>query len=175
MPLEVTGDHLLFVRHGTIDKMSVKMIPASAVKVGDLLVAPQHQGLSNAVTVTSVSIVTREGLYSPFTTTGTIMVNGVAASNYIALPQTFQDAMSYEHQHWLQHMAYMPYRFYCGIFGCNDEAYDEKTGLSGAVTMWLPVVYFVEAVLPWSAHIVAAFLVHIVWKHQLRKLLMVKN
>jgi hypothetical protein len=161
-PLEITGDHLLFVQEG---HRNLKILPACEIKVGDLLVAPKElQGESDGVKVTAITMVHREGLYSPFTTTGSMAVNGVVASNYIALSPVFQDVMSYEQQHWLQHLAYMPYRFYCGMSGCNVETYDEVTGLSGAVMMWLPLLHFVEAIFPWMAHIVASAVAYIAWK-----------
>ena len=175
-PLEITGDHMLFVKQGGLgENTNVKILPTSAVKVGDLLVAPapqQHQKQSTSsnavVKVTAITTVQREGLYAPFTTTGSIVVNGVTASNYIALSPAFQAAMSFESQHWLQHLAYLPYRLYCGTAGCQNETYHGETGLSGAVAMWLPFLHWVEAFLSWSlsAHGLAATLVYLVWKQQ---------
>ena len=173
-PLEITGDHLLFAKQGVIGEYTKpKILPASAVKVGDLLVAPpqhQQQGSSSddVVKVTAITTVQREGLYAPFTTTGDIVVNGVSASNYIALPTTFQAVTSFELQHWLQHLAYLPYRLYYGTAGCQNETYHGETGLSGAVTMWLPLLHLVESSLSWSwsAHGVSAALVYLVWKLQ---------
>jgi len=160
-PLEITGDHLLYVVN--TEKENAKLISASSVRVGDLLAVPQG---SKAATVTSITTVERQGLYSPFTTTGNIVVNGAVASNYIALPAVFQDVTSFEQQHWLQHVAYTPYRLYCGTAGCQDEAYDEVTGLSGAVMIWLPLLHFWESVLPWAAHVLAAGLGYLIWKKQ---------
>ena len=76
--------------------------------------------------------------------------------------------MSFESQHWLQHLAYLPYRLYCGTAGCQNETYHGETGLSGAVTMWFPLLHLVEASLSWSwsAHGVAAALIYLVWKQQ---------
>ena len=159
--MEITGDHLLSVHDG---QMNIKILPACEIKVGDLLVAPkEQQGSSVGIKVIAITKVHREGLYSPFTTTGSIAVNGVVASNYIALSPAFQAVMSYEQQHWLQHLAYMPYRFYCGMAGCHVETYDEVTGLSRAVMMWLPLLHFVEAVLPWMAHLMASVVAYIAW------------
>ena len=168
-PLEITADHMLYVMpdgHG-----KAQMIPARAVKVGDMLVAPSSSTTAAAVTVkvTSITHVQREGLYAPATTTGTIVVNGVVASNYIALPAAFAVLASFDRQHWLQHMAYAPYRLYCGATGCPNETYDSVTGLSPAVMAWLPVLYMFEWTLVWSSHLVAAVLgygVLLVWKKQ---------
>jgi hypothetical protein len=75
------------------------------------------------------------------------VANGLAASCYIALPPALQDMMSFEQQHFVQHLAYTPYRLYCGALNCRDETYDEATGLSKAVMMWLPLLYVVELAL----------------------------
>jgi len=164
-PLEITGDHLLWVKD---EKSHTKMLPARTVTVGDLLVTPPGAMMA-ATTITSITTVERQGLYSPFTTAGNLVVNGVVASNYIALPAAFHTVASIEQQHWLQHVAYAPHRLYCGASGCQDETYDEMTGLSMAVVVWLPLLRFLEYVLPWVAHAIAASLGHWIWKIQQNK------
>ena len=164
-PLEITSDHLLYVVSDGQDK--AQMRPASAVQVGDALVT--SAGVTTTMKITAISKVQREGIYAPVTKTGTIVVNGVVASNYIALPAALQSVTSFDIQHWLQHMAYSPYRFYCGATGCRDEKFDPVTGMSPAVMAWLPVLHAVEWTLIWSNHLVVGalgFYFLLVWKRQ---------
>jgi len=142
--LEITSDHMLYV-YQQLSGTRV-LIPAGLVKVGDRLVGgteQQEQCGSEGQVVESIQKIKRRGAYAPFTVAGDIMVNGVVASNFIALPF---ESLSFVQQHWLQYAAYTPYRFYCTLIaGCVNESYDEATGLAKAVTMWLPVLHFLEA------------------------------
>ena len=140
-PLEVTADHILYVFSDKTKKTT--LLRAGNVQIGDSLVT--EQGLP--VQVTSVRTVEQSGVYAPYTVTGDIVVNGVAASIYVALPLVFQEAnFSFQQQHWVQHMALAPHRIYCSASGgCHDETYDETTGLSKAVMMWLPLLDWFQA------------------------------
>jgi len=141
--LEITADHMLFKYSDPTDAKKVVLVRAGDVKVGDLLVAPQA-----IAKVTSISKVERQGLYAPFTGTGSIMVDGVVASSKISLPEAFQAILSYEQQQWLQHTALLPHRLICGESGCKNETYDEETGLAKAVLMcWLPLLHMFEWIL----------------------------
>jgi len=155
------------------------LIPAATVKTGDLLVTSKQ---ADPTEVLSIRKVQRRGVYAPLTLTGDIIVSGVAASNFVALPGTFQKYMSFDSQHWLQHVAFMPYRFYCAAFGCEEETYDEKTGLSKAAMFWMPILKVMESfsfaiplfayivILPaqWAvfnlAHLTAAMFGYFAWK-----------
>jgi len=134
-PLEVTADHMLYVD-------AVGLLPAGKIKVGDYLVTSKQQAYP--AEVISVKMVQRHGIYSPFTVSGEIIVNGIAASNYVALPPTFQFQFSFEDQHWLQHTSFTPYRAFCNLLGCDGETYNETTGLSHAVMFWMPLLQWIE-------------------------------
>eukprot|EP00547_Thalassionema_nitzschioides_P004427 CAMPEP_0194201202 /NCGR_PEP_ID=MMETSP0156-20130528/1530_1 /TAXON_ID=33649 /ORGANISM="Thalassionema nitzschioides, Strain L26-B" /LENGTH=1078 /DNA_ID=CAMNT_0038926333 /DNA_START=277 /DNA_END=3510 /DNA_ORIENTATION=+ len=67
--LELTSDHLLWLKGG--------FIPASLVKVGDIL--------SNGEAIVKRQMVQRRGVYAPFTSSGTIVVNDVVCSTYITM------------------------------------------------------------------------------------------
>ena len=136
-PLEITSDHMLYLLDEDRKK---KLLPARYVKTDDLLVTAE----GSAVRVVSVDKVQRRGIYAPFTVTGDIVVNGIAASNYIALPSAFQTLLSFEQQHWIQHAAYVPYRLYCLVLGCR-ETRDEATGLSVGIVMWIPLLRWLES------------------------------
>lgn len=114
--------------------------PAGQVKMGDLLAT--QQGLLPA-RVKSIHEMTRCGAYPPFAAKGDIAVDGIIASNYMSLPLAFQDLVSFE-QHLRQHAAYA-YRLYCRLVGCMDDTYNKATGLSNAVTMWLPILHWLES------------------------------
>ena len=117
-PLEITADHLVLVD-------SLGFVPAGQVKPGDRLVSTSTMtsttsDTGTAVVVLSVHKVQRHGMYAPFTTSGTIVVNGLIASNYIALPPVFQSHISFGEQHAWQHVAYTPYRVYCSwVVNCR--------------------------------------------------------
>jgi hypothetical protein len=75
-PLEMTGDHLLFVG----DKENP--IRVDSLRVGDLLI---RDGYSDYAVVSGIKKAKKTGLYAPLTPEGTIVVNGVVASSYIAI------------------------------------------------------------------------------------------
>ena len=149
-PIEITPDHLLYMRSNENDKVG-SIVPAGHVKVGDFLVTAVQPEVSRAQgIVRSIRVVQRQGMYAPFTETGNLMVSGVAASSYLALPTVWQRVVSFDGQHRVQHAAYRPYQFYCRFLapdGCADETYDEATGLTKAVTFWLPLLHGVEWIL----------------------------
>lgn len=137
--LEITANHMLYVFKETT-KTGI-LLPAGEVRVGDMLVS--QRGLAALATVHSVGTVYRSGIYAPFTANGKIAVGGVIASNYVALPCAFHGVLTYQQQHWMQHVIFTPYRLYCGFVGCNDETYGEF-GFSRAVEVWLPVLHWLE-------------------------------
>lgn len=132
--IELSKDHMLFVEH------SEAPIPAVAVKVGDVL-----RGDDGAVE--SIHHVVRKGVFSPFTPSGTILVNGVAASTFISLQEEssvlkigFATPLTFQ---WLAHSLEAPHRIYCRLVGgCTTERYN-KDGVSVWVaeplvwTQWL--------------------------------------
>jgi hypothetical protein len=74
--VELSPDHLIFVRE--------RAVPASTIKVGDVLADGKT---SNNVEVRSIKRISRQGAYAPFTTSGTIVVNGILASTYVSLQE----------------------------------------------------------------------------------------
>lgn len=105
--LELSEDHMLFIQ-------GRGFIPASMVKVGDRFDV-------NAGAVEAIHLVVRQGVYAPFTTSGTLLANGVLSSSYVAfqgsdklmlgsyeLPISFQ---------WLAHSFLAPFRIWRVSFG----------------------------------------------------------
>merc|ERR1712176_74063 len=64
-PLEMTGEHLVFVDGKT------NPVRADSIKVGDILLKAAED--KNAV-VEKIELVTRNGIYNPLTSSGTIQV-----------------------------------------------------------------------------------------------------
>ena len=186
LSLEITKGHMLYVLHHHSTSNKALPVPAGDVKVGDVLVSAP--GLAHQV-VTSIRSVSRRGAYAPFTVTGDVVVNGVVASNYIALPEVFQAHVSYKQQHWMQHAALQPIRAFCGVLGCENETYDEATGYSKPVSLWMLILHWAHKIhspvcmsgflylfaLPtlWlflnMTHLVAAMLGYYVWKKTANK------
>lgn len=124
--LEISGNHMLYVNGS--------LAPALSVKIGDILVSSSG---SDAVVKSVRTLTGVKGIYAPHTVDGTLVVNGVVASNYVALPAL--DGTSFEFQATLQHAAMSPYRLYCSLVGCQNESYNTN-GLPVAVNVWIPVL-----------------------------------
>lgn len=126
--IEISVEHMLFIQEDTA--LPAKAVPAGSIKVGDYLVT--EQGLSQVLLI--LNIKTR-GAFAPLTTSGTIVVDGVLASNYVSrdwLPDTITGQVL----HWLQHGAVLPYRLFCKTVGCENETYDKSMGFSPWVQFW---------------------------------------
>jgi len=111
VPLEVSAEHLLFLEGRN------NPVRADSIRVGDNL-----QGASNAKKVAKIGKIKRKGIYAPLTVSGTLVVNGVVASNYASL---IQDTMSaeggwvvellQENMHRYIHQGMSPFRLYCSL------------------------------------------------------------
>ena len=127
-PLEITPNHLLFVA------MPTRSIPAGDLRVGDAVFIQEEVPLPSSPSsplrtfvVTNIELVERNGVYGPFTASGTIVVNGVVASTY----SSFQDTASFSLAgmdtglsfHWVSHIVMAPHRQFCAWFDCSDEQY----------------------------------------------------
>lgn len=116
--------------HHMVITINKGIIPALLVEIGDQLV--DGQGESDSVV--SISRTLRQGLFAPFTPSGKIVVNGIIASNYVALQNSKffligSTVTPFTHQ-WLAHTFTAPFRFYCKyISHCTNEEYMED-GLS---------------------------------------------
>lgn len=83
LKLEVSKDHMVAVEGGRI-------IPSSMIQIGDKLLTAS----GDLASVKTIKTVTHRGTYAPFTESGSIVVNGVVASNYISFqsPEYFHIA-----------------------------------------------------------------------------------
>eukprot|EP00540_Astrosyne_radiata_P016744 CAMPEP_0116835804 /NCGR_PEP_ID=MMETSP0418-20121206/7744_1 /TAXON_ID=1158023 /ORGANISM="Astrosyne radiata, Strain 13vi08-1A" /LENGTH=651 /DNA_ID=CAMNT_0004465503 /DNA_START=1 /DNA_END=1956 /DNA_ORIENTATION=- len=144
-PLEISSDHMVFTE-------GYRSIPAANVQVGDkLILGSDSLALAKVLAIKNA---VRKGSYAPFTESGTIVVNGILASSFVA----FQEK---EHLHigevatplpyqWLAHTFEAPHRMMCAIGFCKETYTTEGVSrwVDGPlkVSQWMlrqhPVVHF---------------------------------
>jgi hypothetical protein len=121
LKLELSREHMLFVegRHA---------VPASSIKIGD---AVELSSAGEYATVQSVRSISREGVFAPFTPSGTIVVNGFKCSAFIALQESetlwigsMNTRMTF---HFLSRVFEAPHRTWCRYYStCKMERYTES-------------------------------------------------
>ena len=118
-PLELTPGHLLFKAQDNAP------VPAWSIKVGDVL-----RMVDGPSKVTFIREISRKGLFNPLTLSGSIVVDGVVASNHNEMPGfQGQDAgwfyigpLKVVHWHFLTHFVFAPHRVVCGrIMNCHES------------------------------------------------------
>ena len=121
-PLKISHDHMIL-------SGGEHWVPAATLRVGDTLT----KGDGGVVVVTKIlQDVTQKGIFAPFTTSGSIVVNDIVASNFIAFqgseylqigdfatPFTFQ---------WLSHSFESGHHLACssGFVDCDQETYTDS-------------------------------------------------
>ena len=126
-PLELSKDHMLFVQNHSVKKS----VPASLVQTGDSLV----MGSGPVAEVQHTKTVVRRGAYAPFTASGTIVVNGVMASNYVSLQEDSDvlviGGIKIFSMQWLAYLSQAPHRLVCSLNWsfCQNETYT-NSGIS---------------------------------------------
>jgi hypothetical protein len=135
--LEVSSDHMVFV-------VNKGAIPASMVQVGDKLVGGDA--------VSSITKVSRRGIFAPFTPSGTLVVNGVVASSYVS----FQDsdvlligslATPLRYQ-WLAHAFQVPHKIWCYHRAQCEKEKSTERGVSTWVQIPLSCAHWILAQRP---------------------------
>mmetsp|Transcript_29728 Transcript_29728/g.43951 ORF Transcript_29728/g.43951 Transcript_29728/m.43951 type:complete len:709 (-) Transcript_29728:309-2435(-) len=127
-PLEISPDHMVAIEGG-------RYVPASLVKKGDMLLTVSEE----IAAVTGIKSVVRKGVFAPFTASGSIVVNGIVASNYIAYQGSeylkvgeMETPLSYQ---WIAHTFNSVHRL-AVMFGITGETYSEgEEGVSHWVAM----------------------------------------
>jgi hypothetical protein len=103
-----------------------KYVPASAVQVGDEL----ESASGDVIIVDAINTVVRSGVYAPFTSSGTIVVSNVKASNYIAFQDSdrlifggWETPFTYQ---WIAHMSQSPHRIWSqlGLIAAEEYTVD---------------------------------------------------
>jgi len=124
--LDISKDHMVFVEGG-------RSIPAAIVKVGDKLLLAD----GNVETVTAIRTVQKQGAYAPFTASGTVAVNGVVASSFIAFQESetlkigdMDTTVSFQ---FLARTFETPHRMWCEyVSACTEETYTVE-----GVSLWV--------------------------------------
>jgi len=126
-PLLVSADHMVQVQ-------SRGFVPASNLVQGDKLV---DGSTGDEVLVKSIRTVSAKGVFAPFTPSGTIVVNGILASSFVALdsqPNLTILGVALSHQ-WIAHTFEFPHRLACHYLSqCPNETYTAK-GISTWVAL----------------------------------------
>jgi hypothetical protein len=118
-PLEISHNHMVLLE-------GRRFVPASMIRAGDILL----NGVNDRVLVYMIRTVVRKGMYAPFTKSGTIVVDNVVCSNYIAYSQSEYltiAGVSFSY-HWLAHGFNALHRLALRM-GFKEESYTE-TGIS---------------------------------------------
>lgn len=105
-PLEISSEHMVFLKGETNHP-----VRADAVRVGDVVL--DHKG--EGATVTKINKQLRTGVFAPLTVEGTVVVDGLVASNYVAFFGAEWEATmpSQLSQHTYVHWAISPLRLVC--------------------------------------------------------------
>ena len=155
--LEISNEHMVFINR--------RYIPASTVKVGDQIETASGEILS----IETINVVHRKGVYAPFTMSGTIVVSNVKVSSYVAFqdsdrlslgewitPFTFQ---------WIGHLSQSPHRVWVRLFGIREETYTAE-GMSTWIHLpfqigeWFLKLNFLVSVLLFVPVLVCMLLVY---------------
>ena len=125
-PLEMTGEHLVFVQG------KVNPVRADSVQIGDILLGNSGSGAA----VSAVSMVEKKGLYAPLTASGSLLVNGVVASSYVALQDADKEysqitgggsQINVLSHNAFAHLYMTPFRFLCmGVSEKLCQHYDSE-------------------------------------------------
>ena len=140
-PLEITPDHMVFVEGHQAP------IPASQVQVGDKLILANDGDSGSSRRTTTVQRIrseVRQGMYAPFTPSGTIVINGVVVSTFVAFQGQerlviggIETPLSFQ---WLAHSFEAPHRV-ASALGFGQETYT-TAGVSNWVATGLALTHW---------------------------------
>jgi hypothetical protein len=124
--VEMSIDHMV--------KIGDHYVPASSVEVGDVF----ETGTGEFAIIESIETVARRGVYAPFTPSGTIVVNDVKASCYVAFQGSDRlmiggwiTPLTYQR---IAHLSQGPHRLWTRLFGIADEIYTDE-----GMSTWIEV------------------------------------
>jgi len=123
--LEVTRDHLVFLEGGI-------SIPAWALLRQQKKVRLIHHD-DGFVGIQSIDTIIREGVYAPFTPSGTLIVNGFQVSSFVAINGsatiTILGGINLHYQ-MISKLFESPHRLVCRVANCQKESYNQDNGIS---------------------------------------------
>ena len=112
--LDITPDHMVYA-------IGKGFVAASDIKASDLLV----NGDGGPVGIMSIDRITSRGAFAPFTPSGTVLVNQVLASTYIAIGEQEEEKSLWKRvsMHWIAHKFEFPHRLVCHYYlgSCPQE------------------------------------------------------
>jgi len=161
-PLEISKEHMVHVNG--------LLVPAAQVKAGDavLLVHDNNRGAAaTTTTVTMISSVSLKGAYAPYTQSGYIVVNGVAASSYVVVDE-FNFFLTPSQQHSFQQVINGPHRvlYNLGLLGA-EETYDKIFGFSKSMMLQRSLKIFLFQYIVYCGHVIATAVIgYWMWKKQ---------
>jgi len=124
--LLLSDDHMVFVEKDNGERTAVR---AEEIKKGDKLVASEDSFVVSHTTKTK-----QAGAYAPFTDAGTIVVNGVVSSCYVAMQKSEKLFGLFSHQS-VAHFFESPHRLYCHYLSdCTNEKYNAQ-----GISTWVAV------------------------------------
>ena len=153
-PLEISDEHMVHANGW--------LVPAGHVKVGDSLMVRANNETTTAI-VTKIGSVSLKGAYAPYTKSGNIVVNGVAASSYVVVEE-FNYFLTPSQQHKFQQIINGPHRmlYNWGLLG--EETYDNVFGYSQSMMLQRRLKIFLFQY--YFGHLMAALVGYLVWKKQ---------
>jgi len=151
--LEISQEHMVYANG--------MLVPAGHVKVGDSLMVRTNNETTTA-TVTKIGTVSLKGAYAPYTKSGNIVVNGVAASIYVVVEE-FNSFLIPSQQHEFQQIINGPHRMLYNLGLLGEETYDNVFGYSQSMMLQRSLKIFL---FQYFGHFVVAAIGYLVWKKQ---------
>jgi len=149
VPLEVTGDHLLFLQ-GVLAP-----VRADSINVGDALT--RLEGGDTAI-VERIDSVNGSGIFAPLTKDGSVVVDGIVASTYADILEEGNASWLFSH-HYI-HRSLSPFRLFCNLSPASCTTYhwngmpqyvhfgiwlSNWVGRQSMIFQWLYVILFYVA------------------------------
>ncbi|CAB9520731.1 expressed unknown protein [Seminavis robusta] len=138
--LEISPRHYVYASkrdriRATIESsasLGYRPFAAEEIRVGDLLETPNGKGAR----VVHIEPVQRRGMFAPFSTDGTVVVDGIIASSYVSLGELginlpFVEATS------ISHLALAPFRLLCTKVSSSACEYYNDDGIPHALSLLL--------------------------------------
>ena len=144
-PLEITPEHLVFIKN----EIGHTLSRADSIRKGDLLFYySKSQDKEVFAEVSSFKMIQRNGYYAPLTASGTIVVDGILSSNYVAVQLDSEDVHIDGHilpftDADVEHLWLSPLRLFCNLIPSNVCKAHNENGM-------LPYVDFGFKVADWG-------------------------
>ena len=147
-PLEISGEHMVYVEG------KASPVRAASLRVGDSLIQVEPTGVKSSVVIDQMTYVTRHGVYAPITQWGTLVVNGILSSSYVAVQKGtdyVQLGTNYDqpifipwlHQAHAIHVWLSPLRLVCWLVSpifCGPSFHSKENGMHLYIEMLMHLV-----------------------------------